>query len=202
MYYDHPRWTHGYYGRSSNIKTGNTGVKHTHTYLHSHISHTHTYLRCTVVDRSCDSTGVKKMVLEAPRKQVRREARQVRREPVVVTRSSRASSTTAAGWHYGAFWSSFTSHLFLPIHAIQLLFPLPMLTSAGGRDEMDRSRCKRRGPPSRIVSSGGPIYFLYMVTSRVWKTTLRKLLIILQASSVLPHSKKLKADFKNANRAI
>ena len=51
---------------------------------------------------------------------------------------------------------------------------------------------------------GAIIFFLY----RYWpvgceKSTLRKLFIMLQASSVLPHWKTLKkADFKNSNRVI
>ena len=49
----------------------------------------------------------------------------------------------------------------------------------------------------------GADLFSYVVASRCEESTLRKLLIILQASSVLPHSKKpKKTDFSYANRVI
>ena len=62
------------------------------------------------------------------------------------------------------------------------------------------NRC--RGAP-RIFSRGGANFLPCIMASRVRKITLRKLFTMLQPSSVLPHSKKLKkTDFKNANHVI
>ena len=62
----------------------------------------------------------------------------------------------------------------------------------------DGLKVRTIGAP-RIFSAGGgggDNFFLYILAIRVRKLTLRKLFITLQASSVLPRSKKLqKADF-------